>query len=756
MENGVTEFLSRDQVARAINPHLLSILKIDSRHAVERVPAIQLLSARRFDVVAKALYVRLRRMSSSAWPETVYREHLRVWSGFHEGDSSGKSCFEDFRVPFDALIESMSENGFDSEMGLVPVGDDGLIIDGSHRLGVALALGQYVGIVRFGVQPNHYDSEYFRRRGLGVDIADAMALEYCRLDRSVRIAAIFPVAKGQDERIDQLLEQCGPILYRKSVVFSRSGRANLVRVLYRGESWLGEGRHESAGLRHHVEERFVSGRAVRFVFFESRSSKDLADVKSEIRALFELGNDSIHINDHHHQTIELAEQILNKNSIHFMNHARPAVLPRFDELFGKLNAWMDANGVDREQLCVDGSGVLAAYGLRDVNDLDFLYCGAPEPDTGDEFLSCHNEMAMHYQSRIDELVIDPANYFWYRGVKFVALPIVRAMKQRRNEAKDRRDLVRIDSLDEGGRAVAFGLKLCAAVPEALYSVRHRFVARLKKMVPQSLKPLAKTIYDLPLTIRESMGPADRRITYRGFELCYSRGTSLIRMINRGEVYEQRLSAYVVELLKKKPDGLFIDIGANIGLISLNVLHELPDVRIWAFEPGPHQAALFEQTIELNSLAGKVMLRQTALTNSAGTAEFRTHSTRHASGDGFLDTERAGRSSSVIVQTEMLDSYWEAQGAPGVSLIKIDTEGAELWVLQGALKMLELARPVIVFELDARNLRPYPYDPLDIFDFLEEQDYVLKEISGAEVSREGIDDAMTHCSDFVAMPVHRVE
>ena len=72
-------------------------------------------------------------------------------------------------------------------------------------------------------------------------------------------------------------------------------------------------------------------------------------------------------------------------------------LPNFHKYLFELKSWITLNGIDPEKICIDGSGVMSAFGLRECRDLDFLFLG-------DESLlkslpnkiSCHNKIANNY------------------------------------------------------------------------------------------------------------------------------------------------------------------------------------------------------------------------------------------------------------------------------------------------------------------------------------------------------------------------
>jgi FkbM family methyltransferase len=744
-------WLSRAEVASALNPHLLAHLTIEPKHEVKLVQPAELLSPARLDIMAKYVYALQWVLGRhAAWSRYVYREHLQVWNDFHEGDGSGKCSYEDFKAAFDKLLTQMAEFGFDERYGLLPIGRNNVIIDGSHRVAAALAHNTPVRVVCFDTQPQAYDYEYFRNRGLAEEILDELALQYCRLDDRVRVAVFFPVTRGRDADMTKILNESGPILYRKSVTISPRGRENLIKLLYRGESWLGDGVRPTAGLLQHVHQRFVEHEPVTFIFFVGSREEKNRDVKSRIRALFDLGNDPVHINDTHHQTIAIAESVLNANSLHFLNNAQIKGLRNFSELFREFKEWIAQERFDRRLFCVDGSAVLAVYGLRDANDLDFLYAGEPAENGPNSLISCHNAELAHYGAALDDLVLDPRNYFYFDGVKFLAIDVIRRMKVVRGEAKDLSDVYRIDALEGKVGFVGRMLKAYFTLPERMYSVRFKALRLIKRMIPAPLLPAARILYRLPRLLRNWTGPEEQTAIYRGFKLHYSKGTSLLEWIQGGRIYEPEVARQLVQALSNTPSPTYLDIGANIGLMTFNILAEVPLASVVAFEPGPHQAELLEKNVQGNGLSDRVSVLRSALSNRIGTAQFSVHRSRHASGDGFFDTHRAGRTTTMEVPVTTLDSWWQSSGSPQINAVKIDTEGAELWVLEGGKAMIEHCQPVVIFELHPKNIRVYPYEAVDILRFFSQHKYIVRTLDGRRVVEDNLGQHLESNNDYVAV------
>ena len=88
-----------------------------------------LLTHKRFDVVVKYLYAA---NLSSEFYKNAYKEHLKIWNGFHERNPK-KNGFEEFDNAFKSIINNTVDEP-------VPVNPDGHIANGAHRLAAALYL----------------------------------------------------------------------------------------------------------------------------------------------------------------------------------------------------------------------------------------------------------------------------------------------------------------------------------------------------------------------------------------------------------------------------------------------------------------------------------------------------------------------------------------------------------------------------------------------------------------------------------------
>jgi len=119
--------------------------------------------------------------------------------------------------------------------------------------------------------------------------------------------------------------------------------------------------------------------------------------------------------------------------------------------------------------------------------------------------------------------------------------------------------------------------------------------------------------------------------------------------------------------------------------------------------------------------GKISVYTVALSNSdQDTVNILDH-TDHG-GHNHILTERdtLGKNKQIVeVASKRLDSY----NFQDVDAIKIDVEGAEYLVLQGARETIVNNRPSVQVEIVPKQCELFGYTPQDLFDFFKELDYV---------------------------------
>jgi FkbM family methyltransferase len=157
------------------------------------------------------------------------------------------------------------------------------------------------------------------------------------------------------------------------------------------------------------------------------------------------------------------------------------------------------------------------------------------------------------------------------------------------------------------------------------------------------------------------------------------------------------------------DSSCIDVGAHLGEALEQMLRVAPDGKHIAFEPLPDL-----HTHLVREFPG-VDVRNVALSDHAGEASF-THVRTRPGYSGFRERKYPAteETETITVPVSPLDDALPDGYVP--ALIKVDVEGAEQQVFEGALRTLSTHRPTLVFE-HGSAAREYGTTPETIFDLL---------------------------------------
>lgn len=174
---------------------------------------------------------------------------------------------------------------------------------------------------------------------------------------------------------------------------------------------------------------------------------------------------------------------------------------------------------------------------------------------------------------------------------------------------------------------------------------------------------------------------------------------IYREIDRKQTfYEVGLLEYADHLLSKR-SGLVIDAGANIGNHS-TFLGSFGSTHVIAIEPNPAVLPALRANLERNLSA--YTLIEKGLGARAGRAHV-VESADHPSNYGMAELE-PGEGDIELVTLDSIVADWRAESESGdpVTLIKIDVEGMELAVLEGAVETITRDRPHLLIEAATPN------------------------------------------------------
>jgi FkbM family methyltransferase len=201
----------------------------------------------------------------------------------------------------------------------------------------------------------------------------------------------------------------------------------------------------------------------------------------------------------------------------------------------------------------------------------------------------------------------------------------------------------------------------------------------------------------------------------------------------GEILLQK--AILGRLPKREPLVIF-DVGANTGQWSVGLLRELsqqprPSVELHVFEPSP--ASFHALAANLSPLAHSVRLtcNQYAVSNFTGVADFSIVAPL-SQVNTLAPLEQNSVLETITVSCVSLDDYCLEKDLACIHLVKVDTEGNDFRVLEGARTLLRDGRVnYLQFEYNHRWI-PFRNYLRDVFDLLEPFDYAIGKITAQGV------------------------
>lgn len=188
-------------------------------------------------------------------------------------------------------------------------------------------------------------------------------------------------------------------------------------------------------------------------------------------------------------------------------------------------------------------------------------------------------------------------------------------------------------------------------------------------------------------------------------------------------YEEDELAMFLQLLKEKvpqQTGVVFDIGANMGCYSLITNLFRSDLTVYSFEPVPRTFSVLEANHKENHIDNNCLFNM-GFSNIGGDCTF-YENIRFTGASSLANLEYSQDTHETVCQMMRLDDFVEQNHIERIDMIKCDVEGAELLVLQGGLKTIQLFKPVIQLEMLRKWAAKFEYHPNDIIDLLGSYGY----------------------------------
>lgn len=150
-----------------------------------------------------------------------------------------------------------------------------------------------------------------------------------------------------------------------------------------------------------------------------------------------------------------------------------------------------------------------------------------------------------------------------------------------------------------------------------------------------------------------------------------------------------------------PESAIIDIGANIGFISVYLAKKFKDCHVYSYEPTAYAFECLKTSKELNRLDNlevfKLAIGENNCQGEIYSPTEKTYNKSLGSINFNVDIQRDKTYVKEKIDIVSLDEHLGLE--KNVSLIKIDVQGTELNVLRGAIRLIQKHKPAIIIEID---------------------------------------------------------
>tara|TARA_B110000444_G_scaffold178245_1_gene166923 strand:- start:7207 stop:8346 length:1140 start_codon:yes stop_codon:yes gene_type:complete len=294
---------------------------------------------------------------------------------------------------------------------------------------------------------------------------DYMVLQYCISNKNTFVITVWPVTYEAEDIFLNTYNKYGSIIYKKEIRLKENGFKNILHFISDKKKhplgmklWFAEPhRHinpltiyifESKEVetisvnekinyltrifnnnRNHILQIQKKG-GLNNLFVTTRAKRECRNeikIKNKI-APISFAPDrqySHHVNDEHHETIELCRIFLNDNSIFALNKCNlDYKCLSFDNKYKNYVNFINDNKWGKlDDFCLNNSSVLSQFGIRQSRDIDYLHNHTfnISKQIPEEEISSHNYVVKEFNLNIDEIIYNPTKHFWFKNIKFITL-----------------------------------------------------------------------------------------------------------------------------------------------------------------------------------------------------------------------------------------------------------------------------------------------------------------------------------------------
>lgn len=431
--------------------------------SLEEISPKQLLTINRLDLAVRYLIAKdiLFGVENPA-NTSLYCRMILIRTGANEG----KGYFSEYeRIGtseyIDAikkLADSMRKEGFNKEYA-IPLGSNGVFLNGAHRVATALALEENIWISKYGeyAGATDFSISWFYNNGFTNDDIIRILRGYGDLYEECGIMVLFAPCIELWDYLQAQIAKDVSIVGSVELDFSDNYIAfeNIIHDIYEDMLW------RNAYIDRKLELLKMAPLKMRVLlvsdegFTERDIYKTIENMKLDIRDRMRFDIDIAPVVIHGSNTREeynhLKQILLSVNNLRWL---RRRIARNYSEDFverlNRLKVLLQEKGISQEKTVISGSSSWEIMGLRKAVDLDFIVDRNIRNKYGNETVSWEDDIEYVRKDSIevspgcvytDEMLVNDDNYhFVFNGLKFVNMDLIARKKAFTKREKDVRDI----------------------------------------------------------------------------------------------------------------------------------------------------------------------------------------------------------------------------------------------------------------------------------------------------------------------------
>ena len=432
-------------------------------NGIVQISPKKLLNAKRLDLVVRYLVAKdIKNKVKNNSNLSLYSRMILTRSSAYEGkdyfSDSIREGTSDYINSIKKLCRSMEENGFLMEE-YVPIGNNGIILNGAHRTATAIALEEDIWCKFYESRSGNEDfgMDWFERNGFSTDDKLRILRGYADLYEKCGIMILFGTCIEEWSYIQAHMSKYMTVVGRIDLDFTDNYIAfeNLLHEVYKDPLW------RNVYIDRKIELLKMAPLKIRVILVSDENFKDtdlyttMNSFKQELRDHMYFNTDIapvvMHGCDSFEEFLLLKKIILSVNNLkHIGMRVARNYSEELIERMERLKLSLAEKHIDIDQICISGSSGYEIFGLRKSEDIDFIPICRLRSMYGDTTFKWDENIDYVRKNSIkisdselfeDDLLIEDDNFhFIFNGLKIVNIDLIAAKKKYDNRKKDEKDI----------------------------------------------------------------------------------------------------------------------------------------------------------------------------------------------------------------------------------------------------------------------------------------------------------------------------